>query len=67
MPLWDSSAPRKKLPPPTTMATSTSGTAAAICLATAADGVRVNAQLAAAEDLAGELQEDAAPVLLWLG
>ena len=33
----------------------------------AADGVRVDAELAAAEDLAGELQQDAAPVLLWLG
>src|SRR6478609_2159697 len=38
MPLWDSSAPRKKFPPPTTMATSTSGTAAAICLATLKKG-----------------------------
>ena len=33
----------------------------------ATDGIRVNAQFPAAEDLAGELQEDAAPVLLWLG
>ena len=35
-------------------------------LGDAADGVRVDAQLAAAEDLAGKFQKYAAPGLLWL-
>ncbi len=57
MPRWLSSAPRKKLPPPTTIATSTRSTAAAISLAMRAHHIRVHAELSAAERLTGQFEQ----------
>ena len=58
MPRCESSAPRKKLPPPTTIATCDAGADDLGDLP--GDGghdVGVDAELAAAEDLAGELEQ----------
>ena len=57
MPRSDSSAPRKKLPPPTTTATWVpSRTTSAICRAIELDDDRIDADLPAAEHLAGQLE-----------
>ena len=59
MPRCCSSAPRKKLPPPTTTATCDAARArpSAICRAMPAHDVGVDADLAAAEHLTGELEQ----------
>ena len=58
MPAWASSAPRKKLPPPTTTATCVPcATTSASCSAIRCTIVGVDADAAAAERLAGELEQ----------
>ena len=66
MPRWAISAPRKKLPPPTTIATCTPlRTTSLTCRAMSEDDVEVEADRTAAEDLAGQLEQH--PAVLGIG